>query len=442
MFAPHCTMCLFLSVGGSLVIWTGMASSLKILNVSKENPSPSLHQRGQFLASHLPTCPLLTMYVHNIITLCFLLPLLPGPVLAFGPPKYKEWFKGWQEGYYVGELCTQQITTSWDNNGTDQWRCQLALDCIIGNTSGSAMQEMSSSLVLLGLTPTILSQLGPKLSESSMLSYQRPLLSFLLSMGAPTVNPGRIFSYDDPFTALKTAVAGQPLLRSPSHSNRLQQTVIIVLEYLFALGAICNIVFISVDLGFRSVLSWACTTNYTPLIWVLVPGFIHLLGAVAFHTIHKALKTPSSSPRTHPDGDHDQVDRFWHSFNEFTTCYGYAPRTIAAETPRLLPIILNNIAQALVVLHILVGTIIFSSCQFLRFMDAVPVIAKYATSSLVCRFINAYELRGMNARLAVDVVECGGESGGAVVVGVSHEEVSSSRESKSEWDVASTKIAA
>jgi hypothetical protein len=49
------------------------------------------------------------------------------------------------------------------------------------------------------------------------------------------------------------------------------------------------------------------------------------------------------------------------------------------------------------------GTIIFSSCQFLRFMDAIPIIARYAASALVCRFINTYELRGMNAKLMVEV---------------------------------------
>jgi hypothetical protein len=99
-----------------------------------------------------------------------------------------------------------------------------------------------------------------------MLSFQRPFLSFLLSMGVPTVNPGRIFSYEDPFTALKVAVQGQPLLRSPSHSKSLQQTIIIVLEYTFALGAIWNIIYISVELGIRSVMTLACTTNYIPLV--------------------------------------------------------------------------------------------------------------------------------------------------------------------------------
>jgi hypothetical protein len=349
------------------------------------------------------------MHLPRTTAILFLQAFLEATALGFGPPKYKEWFKGWYDGYDVTEICTKQITTYWDNNGTDPWRCQLALDCIIENTSGSAMQEMSSSLVLLGLTPTILSWLGPKLSESSMLSYQRPLLSFLLSMGAPTVNLGRIFSYDDPFAALKRAVKGQPLLRSSTHSNRLQQTIILLLEYLFALAAICNIVYISVDLGFRSVLSWACTTNYTPLIWVLAPGSIHLVGAAAFHKIHKAVRNPSPSPESLPNGGHARVRRFWHSFKEFTTCYKHTQRTIEAEAPGFVTIMLNNFAQVLVILHILVGTIIFSSCQFLRFIDAVPVIARYAASSLVCRFINAYELRGMHARLVVEVLERGGE---------------------------------
>ena len=91
----------------------------------------------------------------------FLKFLLPQSVGAFGLGKYKERFTGWRDGYFVDIVCAKQIGAYWAENGTFLWRHQRALDCIINNTSGSALQEMSSSLVLLGLTPTMLSQLGP-----------------------------------------------------------------------------------------------------------------------------------------------------------------------------------------------------------------------------------------------------------------------------------------
>jgi hypothetical protein len=144
--------------------------------------------------------------------------------------------------------------------------------------------------------------------------------------------------------------------------------------------------------------------------------FIHLLGAVAFHKIPKSVEQlnstglPTASLTFLPSKTRRRFPNFSHPWDEFKTCYGNAERRIQAQPPNLIPIILNNLAQMLVVLHILIGTIIFSSCQFLRFTDAIPVIARYAASSLVCRFINVYELRGMNARLVVDVTECGSAS--------------------------------
>jgi len=323
-------------------------------------------------------------------------------VHALGPPKYKLWFQGWLDGYYVGNICAGQIGTYWAGNSTSPWTCQLALDCIIGNTSGSALQEMSSSLVLLGLTPTMLSQLGPKLSESSMLSYRRPGLSFLLSMGAPTVFPGRIFTYESPFETLKAVVKDQPLAQYLSRTRFIAERPRVVgfIEYVITLGAIYNIVDQSIQLGWRSVLSWACTTTWLPMAWVLFPGLIHTLAAVAFYQIPKSVKEPIPPSRLNETGW--RLRRLRQSSDEFTSCQAHDKRAIIARSPALKTLLLNNIAQLLVVFHVTLGTIIFSSCQFLRFRDAVPVIARYALSALVCRFINAYELRGMSNTLQVE----------------------------------------
>lgn len=326
-------------------------------------------------------------------------------VAAFGPLKYRLWFRGWRDGYYVGDICAKQIGTYWANNSTSPWTCQLALDCIIGNTSGSALQEMASSLVVLGLTPTMLSQLGPKLSESSMLSYRRPGLSFLLSMGAPTVFPGRIFTYESPFETLKVAFKDQPVQRYlPSMRPLVKRPKVIgFIEYVVALGAICNIIDQSIQLGWRSVLSWACNTTWTPMAWVLFPGLIHVIAAAAFHRIPKSVKQPGQTSEQDEMGWRRRP--FWGSFDELRACHAHTKRTIIAGSPGLMTLVLNNVAQFLVVIHIVLGSVIFSSCQFLRFVDAIPVILRYTLSTLVCQFINAYELHGMSETLQVEL-EC------------------------------------
>jgi hypothetical protein len=314
-------------------------------------------------------------------------------VTAFGPKKFKQWFPQWQHSYYVGDACAAQIGTYWADNGTFPWRCQAALDCIIGNTSGSAMQEMSSSMVLLGLTPTMLSQLGPKLSESSMLAYRRPGLSFLLSMGSPTVFPSRIFQYDAPLKALKTVVKNQPLLYRAKALSR-KEILMSVAEYVFTVGAILNIIEMSIELSWRSVLSWDCESTWLPFAWVLFPGLIHLIAAITFRRIPKF-----------EHGGRCPGQRVHWSIEELMPCHTQAKLTIEVQPPNETTIVLNDATQVLVIFHITLGTIIFSSCQFLRLADVVPVILRYSVSGIVCRFITVYELRGMSSTLDIDYTQ-------------------------------------
>ena len=93
-----------------------------------------------------------------------------------------------------------------------------------------------------------------------MLFYQRPGLSLLLSMEAPTVCSGRIFSYDSPFSTLRVDVEDRPLLRQVSSTKPFRQMFIILFEYVFAFGAIYNIVYLSIDLGWRSGMPYQLDT--------------------------------------------------------------------------------------------------------------------------------------------------------------------------------------
>jgi hypothetical protein len=74
---------------------------------------------------------------------------------------------------------------------------------------------------------------------------------------------------------------------------------------------------------------------------------------------------------------------------------------VVVDSPDSITMILNNAAQCLVVFHIMIGTLIFSGCQFLRMTDAVPLIWRFSISALICRLINIYELRGMSSTLDI-----------------------------------------
>lgn len=69
--------------------------------------------------------------------------------------------------------------------------------------------DSQGTTVVLDLLPIFLASIGPSVAEISLLSAHRPLLSFLLSIGAPAVYPTRIFEYNNPTLVLK--VEGESL---------------------------------------------------------------------------------------------------------------------------------------------------------------------------------------------------------------------------------------
>ena len=66
-------------------------------------------------------------------------------------------------------------------------------NCMLENLPAAYLANYQPAAVIMGLTPTILVSLGPSIAETSLLSAHRPLLSFLISLGAPAVYPTRVF---------------------------------------------------------------------------------------------------------------------------------------------------------------------------------------------------------------------------------------------------------
>lgn len=195
--------------------------------------------------------------------ICLVFSQCCSPVLASGPMKFQQWFQAWYDGYLPSNWSTGQcklvLDAYWTSNRSVAWPCESSLDCILSETSPSALQELSGSLVLLGLTPTLLSTLGPSLGESAMLSFQRPGLAFLLSLGAPAIWPPRILTYDDPLLVLKKSpLTARFLGKLWPRAQRKHQRIVSVIEYILALGAIGNVIYVSLQLGWKSVLSWKC----------------------------------------------------------------------------------------------------------------------------------------------------------------------------------------
>src|SRR3569833_152307 len=249
--------------------------------------------------------------------------LMTPPVSArIGPLKFKLWFSQWEDNALNGiisdsDQCAEQVNDYWTDSSTYPWKCQRALDCVLEHTSPSMTQLISSSLVLLGLTPTMLATLGPNIAESSMLALERPTLSLLLSIGSPAVAVSRIQSYNDPFQAMKPSPNNDMFLPNRYYrwwSRREHRWIIIAIEYIVALGAIANIVYTSINLGFRSVSSYDCESMYFPLLWVLVPGIIHANNKTTKHNTPKTNKnkhTTTNNTEKKKHAEHSDEGRAW-----------------------------------------------------------------------------------------------------------------------------------
>ena len=205
--------------------------------------------------------------------------------------------------------------------------------------------------------------------------------------------------------------AGLCALRRTARFRWLVQLV----EYVAAVGAIANVIHISLQLGWRSVSSFDCESSYYPLAWVLIPVGIHLVGALSFYL----------RPKTTDDED----DGAAALIIPLTRRRGRQPRqeqrvvTITASAPTPLSLIAYSFAVGFSVGHILFGMLVFSSLMFLMVSDVVPVIMRYAASAIVCRFINQYELALMGEEYRVQ--EAGSVSAGTAEAAAAKTEDSS-----------------
>ncbi|KAM0258591.1 hypothetical protein ACHAQJ_003762 [Trichoderma viride] len=286
--------------------------------------------------------------------------------------------------------CGSDLEKYWNPmlNDTYQWKCTRALDCVLDKASPSSSQMLSTSLVVLGLTPGMLSSIGSGVTETAMLSYHNQALAFLLSIGSPAFSPAGFWKYDNPLKIIQSPNENawrsneklEAFIRSQSRNRSLW---ILGIEYLLILGAIFNTIHVSLDLGVRSVSTWMCENWWLPLVWSLIPSAIHVLGAVSFWFTPKRIEQSSIG--------------------------GADKDIIKASPPTTWTLLFNLVAVSSVTVHIMFGILAFSSLLFLTVLDAVRVVVQFALSAVVCRFICQYELTLMSEKYLVKQLDRNGE---------------------------------
>ncbi|KAJ5382184.1 hypothetical protein N7517_000095 [Penicillium concentricum] len=254
--------------------------------------------------------------------------------------------------------------------------CKNLINCIYNNTKEIDKADMSSALVLLGLTPAVIGQIGPTIHNKAQLCYQNPILGFLCVLGAPAIAFGMPWAKTDPRepTGGNTFVSGERWFfnwmfcrptQTPTQQDKTQKPSIWLrslkysihlLKYLLAAGAAVNVFLNAWSLGDQTIVSWKCTSSYLELIWVGTT-----LGPIFFAVVGYSM---------------EESECTWSK----STPWGLGARFSYS---------LSNIGGAV---HVLFGTLTFSSVLFIGTLDALGVVGRLTASALVCQFITALEL--------------------------------------------------
>jgi hypothetical protein len=318
--------------------------------------------------------------------------------------KYRSWYPYFAAGLgYVSEKTCNASLKAYEGDAASRRQlgpvgsyCYEHSDCIMKNVAESIKANMAGATVVLGLIPTILASLGPTVGEMALLSWRRPVLSLLLSMGAPAIYPSRIMQSEDPTKLLLPTT--DPLTSiMPRAGSRVAAGIVAVFEYVVPAAAIANLLLTSYELGTKTILSFDCGNSMMPLVWSLLPVAIHAFAVVGFFLSRRmyeenGLQTTPSSPISR--------SRTWTSrfFRSEVTSYvevKLAKRKKRFVRPRMITLYFYNLAAFASILHLIMGTAVFSSLLYIGVVDAIRLLLRYAASALACRFIVCYELGGL-----------------------------------------------
>ncbi|KAL8767025.1 MAG: hypothetical protein Q9203_006160 [Teloschistes exilis] len=279
--------------------------------------------------------------------------------------------------------------------------------CMVDQLQSNHLLNYQSALVIMGILSALLSCIGPSVAEVSSLYDHRPLLSLLLSLGAPTLGTvSRLFEGNTPDRVRTTRMDSLvvPGTRTPGVA-----AAVSACEYLLAAGAVANTLYTAVEVGRNTVLAWGCTTQFTPLFWALSPTIVHAIAAANYRFLVKRRRTTNTTRR--PSGTKNDTGtasslcrrsasmiRRWF-LNETIICANRKDNLVSESEAIRVPVMARLLDIAIGIMafvHFLFGTAAFSSLQFVTVHDAFGrILCRFALSTFVCRVVVVVELVGL-----------------------------------------------
>lgn len=270
---------------------------------------------------------------------------------------------------------TYDYTTGGD---ADNRLAQPLVDCMLENSSEFVKSSMASAQVLLGLTPSILSILGPSMEEVAVLCVvgRRQFLALLIVAGMPAVFPDRAFKLESPTKILHDH---EGRLRNRTWSI-LTERLIVLLEYCITIGSIANLAHTCYQLGLRTICNFAPMIPYFPMLWTWIGICIHLVGCWAMHLRIREQRGYRLAPK-------------WHFLTgQFLPLTEQTPMRFTVRNESYRSIFLSWVASVMVMVHIIFGTLCWSSLIFIGVRDSVKIIARFMVSAILSRGVLMYEL--------------------------------------------------
>lgn len=266
-----------------------------------------------------------------------------------------------------------------DPNGQPKWD---VVDCILEDFTETRKGEAAAAALTLGLAPTVLQNLGPSTSETSLLFTRRPLLALLLAISSPWPrNP------DD--TIFTTAVDPPIPVEVFRGSLRWSEPMVLLVEYALALGAAANVALLAYQLGHWAFFMSANNVN-DPVWWTYCSFSIHLIGILGKFLRFKVHESK---------GDHGLKDNWfqrWCSHEWRSAAYkkeaGLQLKEREGKFCILLSVLATWILSIAPTLQVLMGTIMLSGSLLTNQADARNCLFRYVCSAIVARALLSFEL--------------------------------------------------
>jgi hypothetical protein len=319
-----------------------------------------------------------------VIVLCYCIT----PTLARSYTQYERFFPAWEHLIQVQlrDNCTQQLNDYRNRSNTDQGAGYSVLGCILETMPEYRKAELASAAVILGFAPTALQLISASYLDTAMLAYRRPGLAFLLSISSSGVRPLTATDYDDFIDTMGT----DPFHAFPFHTDFSKPqsvwlpTLISILEYTIAGGAIANNVYLTYQLSVWAVCTFSPQQEFLPAIWTAAALVLHLFGYLAAR-----LKV---SVNIEDNDRYTLRRRLWVEF--LPTPWQTKLRVKKNDRHNGWFLVLVSALYIGDALQAFFGTLVLSSLVFISVKDSAVIVMRLMASALFARGVLLYELAG------------------------------------------------